>query len=502
MKWMGSILIAALLGVTQTMAGEFYSVEKIQYLKKEPKKGGAVFKESFKLDKDGKPTKEKEFTFIPCLAVRVSVEGQVKADTTFAKAYFYDSAGQLIDKVEKPSAVDRGARNMYATPVFYKKSEKEIVFFALPEKVQKFSGEWIALVVFGDTQGVGGETMPSGKLIDTYDFPEKELYLKRNERVVRKSTMDPVVEYVIKTKVPEQPQITLFLRPPIGMTDASEAKGVLAMCVIAGSVEEIKRRLQGIESGQEMSSLLKFAEKHKLIILCWGSKGVREPGSTWDEMDKETNKKQEETFDDLADKWAQGVETLVRKYGIPNKNFLLSGSSDSAQYALRLALRKPEYFLGVHCHIPNGFDLPRPESNRVLWCLTTGELDFCYERSIRFYMKAREMGYPIIYKAIIGLGHSGHHLSENLSIQFFEWCLTMKEQKELYEASLLDEFGNPIPKDIGEPPKPWPEKFQNPPFYGDIVNQEMFPADKRDMVPRGFQVPLPTKELAEAWNKK
>lgn len=495
------ITLTLLASAATSLAGEFFEIQRIDHFSKPPRKGPAVYREVPVLDKEGKPTKDKQTVFVPCLAVRVVCEDQVKASSTVAKAYFYDRDRKLIDKVEKPSpAGELGARRMHATPVAYPKGKPATIFFALPDKVLKHSGEWSVVVIFGDKQGVHAAVHPSRGMITSYDFPEKELYANRGKAGPRKVFMDPLVEHVVKTRVEEQPQITLFLRPPIGMTDASEAKGVLAMCVIASNVDEIRRKLRGIEPGDEMGGLLKFAEKHKLVILCWGSRRVRQPGSTWDEIDRKTNERMEKTFDEIADKWDRGINDLVRKYGLPENNFLLWGSSDAGQYVGRMVIRKPERFLAVHSHIPNGFDAPRPEGNRVLWLLTTGEKDYCYDRSLRFLSAARDLGYPITYKAIIGLGHSGHPTADALGLKFFEWALQMREAREAYDEILNDPFGRSRRTETTS--VPWPEEYQNPPFVGDVVNQEMFPGEKAEMVPAGFRVALPTKEIAEIWNRK
>ncbi len=497
------ILFASLIGsaASSLAAGEFFEIQKIDHLTKAPRKGPAVYREIPVLDKEGKPTKEQQTVFVPCLAVRVACEDQIKSSNTMAKVYFYDRDRKLIDKVDKPSpSGELGAGHLHATPVFFPKEKPETIFFALPDKVLTHKGEWSAVVIFGDKQGVQAEVFPRQGMVTSYDFPEKNLYENRRQAGPRKVFMDPLVEHIVKTRVEEQPQITLFLRPPIGMTDASEAKGVLAMCLIAGSVDEIRRKLRGIEPGDEMGGLLKFAEKNKLVILCWGSRRVRQPGSTWDEIDRKTNAQMEKTFDEIAEKWDRGIDDLVKKYGLPEDNFLLWGLSDAGQYVGRMVIRKPERFLAVHSHVPNGFDAPRPEGNRVLWLLTTGEKDYCYERSLRFLSAARELGYPITYKAIIGLGHSGHPTADALGLKFFEWALTMKEARKTYDETLNDPFGglrSAQPSNI-----PWPEEYKNPPFVGDVVNQEMFPGDKAEMVPAGFRVALPTKEIAEIWSRK
>lgn len=487
------------LGIPHLKALEFYSIQKVEYLKKAPSKGVIAFKEAEILDKDGKKTGKTENVFVPCLRARILTKEQTKASTTFAKVYYYDSDYKLIDKTEKPSPADRGDKNTYATPIFYPKSEAESIVFAVPDKIQKYSGEWTAVVVFGDQQGADAATLPSGGIIERYDFPERSMYEAKNQTVDRKAAMDPVIEHVVKTGNPKQPQITLFLRPPIGMTDASQAKGVLALCMLANRVEDLRRQLQAVDSGDEIGGILKFAEKHQLLILCWGSRSLWNPGKNWDEQSKEVNKEMDESFDEVSAAWSKGVEQLARKYGFPDHDFLLRGSSGSAQYAARLALRKPQYFLAIHAHIPSSFDMPTPEANRVLWCLTTGERESGYERSLRFYKGCRELGYPMIYKAIIGLGHAGHPNAENLGLKFFEYALTVREQRDAYDAKLKESRSG---SSTEEQKQPWLESFRLPPFVGDVVNQEMFSSDQIDKVPPGLRVSLPTEEIAEAWNKK
>ena len=214
------------------------------------------------------------------------------------------------------------------------------------------------------------------------------------------------------------------------------------------------------------------------------------------------NKQMDETFDDVAKAWAKGVEELSRKYGMPDKGFLLWGISGSAQYAARLALRQPQFFLAIHVHVPSSFDQPTPEARRVLWCLTTGENEVGYERSLRFLSACRELGYPIIYKAIPGLGHAGHPLAEKLGLDFFEYALSLREEKAKFEAGISKTFSNIRKGGDEQPNRPWPKSFRTPAFVGDIVNQEIFRFDKANMVPANFRIMLPTRELADTWNRE
>ena len=118
-----------------------------------------------------------------------------------------------------------------------------------------------------------------------------------------------------------------------------------------------------------------------------------------------------------------------------------------------------------------------------------------YQNSISFYKQCRQLGYPIIYKGIVGLGHADNPYADQLGIECLKYALTVKDQRDA-----LDERLN----HIGETESgmnPWISSFRNPPFMGDIVNQGMVSADQKDLIPRGFQVALPTKQIADLWNQ-
>ena len=162
----------------------------------------------------------------------------------------------------------------------------------------------------------------------------------------------------------------------------------------------------------------------------------------------------------------------------------------------RLCLRKPDYFLAVHLHIPSSFDKPPPEAAKVLWCLTTGELEGGYERSKRFLAACQQLGYPIVYKAIVGLGHESSKGATALGFTFFEYALTQRDAR-----AELDRKAQSALHASGKAPAgtPWPEAFREPPFVGDIVNQEVFPREKAERIPVPFRIPLPNPAIAKLW---
>jgi len=450
-----------------------------------------MFRNTFKKDKQNK------LIFSPYLEVTVRVGERTRGDAVYAKVYYYDKERVLVDKAEKATPVMRASGKPHAMPVFFEKNKTETLYFIVPEKVLATS-DWRAVVVFGDKHAAAATVTPTG-FSRLYDFPER-VQVDKPERIRREAVTDPVVEHIVRTGNAQQPQITLFMRPPIGMTDMSEANGVLAICLLANNVSEIKRRLQEADAKDDVGGILRFAEKRKLVILCWGSRSLWDPSRNWDELDRETARRMDATFDVVAAAWARGVGELSHRYGMPDSGFLLWGASGSGQYAQRLALRRPQYFLAIHVHIPSSFDKPTPGAAQVLWCLTTGENESGYERSISFLTECRGLGYPILYKAIPGLGHQGHSVTDRLGLAFFDYALELREEKRDYEDELSKR--RPLGGDSRnvQSPLPWPVSFREPEFVGDVLNQQVFPADEAVLwIPEAFRIALPTKALADAW---
>jgi predicted esterase len=497
-----SLLCFVLMSVSSAKGDDFFDINHIRYCGSQPESGPAVFKQVDKIDQNNNKTQVPVFE--PFIEVRISAKDSVKSSSVMGKIYFYDDNKQLIATATKPDLAVHDDNQQYDWPVILSKDKDQFIYFAVPDKVLA-QADWSALAVFGDAKGVDAQLYGAAgdQEVTDYSFPEKALIEDKNgPPIERKTTMDPIIEHVVQTYNYKQPQITLFLRPPLGMTDASQAKGVLAMSLLAGNVDGVKRQLQGMDAVDQLSGPLRFAEEHKLIVLCWGSSGLWDPTKNWDDQSADTTYETDKDFDQIAEAWSRGVQELVKEYGIPANNYLLWGESGSAQYACRLALRKPEYFLAIHAHIPSSFDKPTPEGARVLWCLTTGELESGHARSLRFYKQCRELGYPITYKAVTGLGHAWSPISADLGLKFFAYALTVADQRTAYDKSLADPLAQfQAAQTSGGSVQPWLESFRKPAYVGDIVNQEMFSYAQVDMVPAGFRTPLPTKDIADAWNK-
>lgn len=481
-------------------ADDFFNIEGVSFHQTASSDVPQITKYVPRVDSDNKPVLDTngrpvmDTMTVPLLAMHVSVKDQIKTNTVTAKAYFYDPNRHLIETAAAPTP---------ALPVIIPKDKVQTICFAVPDDVLALDN-WSAVVVFGDDKGIDAQVYSSSSSVTDFDFPEKNLLEdKDGPPIERKTAMDPLIEHMIQIDNPNQPQFTLFLRPPLGMTDASQAKGVLCMSVVAGNLDGVKRQLQGFEAGDDLEGILKFAEDRKLIIICWGFRyGLWDSHKNWDDLSPDVARDMDKTFDDVANGWERGVQYFVKEYGIPSNGYLMWGISGGSQFACRLALRKPDYFLAVHVHIPSSFDKPTPEASKILWCLTTGELEPGYQRSLRFYTQCRALGYPMIYKAIEGLGHEGSPIADDIGLKFFDYALSVRGQRFAYDASLNDPLKQfqMAQSDSGNV-QPWLNSFYKPAYVGDAVNQGMVPYEQEDTVPMGFRVPLPTKEIAEAWNK-
>ncbi len=372
-------------------------------------------------------------------------------------------AGRRLTWVEVP---DLGHERSPALEAFTRR-----YFLALKRKQ---AGIWLDV-------GSGEDVVHSAttaKALQTW-LPDKSLVDEWRALSARKS--QGVIEHVEKTKVKGYEQLTMFLSLPPG----GKADGVMCMSMLARSPIEVREQIRG-DKAERYGRLMQFATENNLAIVAWGSHRLWDPNRNWDELSKTEAKKCDADFDLVAKAWDAGISFFVRKYGIPSSGYLMTGFSGSAQYAQRLAMRRPDRFLAIHIHVASSFDVPTKGGSSILWCVTTGENELGYERSRRFFSAARDLDYPIVYKAYPGLGHEGNEKVVSLGLACFRYAL-----REYSRATRLNG---------GKPTKPdWVDIFTSSLDLADIFNQAVYSKFDYLCVPTNFRMLLPAPSIRDAW---
>lgn len=462
----------------------FFKVSSIRF-HKEKSPDGVQF--GFWRKDEKNPEVKPEYILTPFIEAKIKAEKKVKSQSVYVRAHFFDKDKRLVMSVNSPEYVKRGEYGTYAVPAFFDSGKTENIYFKLPEELWNYRG-WSVIVIFGDYKGANYLIYPSSGELKDYNFPEQ--YYVNKKPSTRHEEEDPIMELKLRTKVPSYPYLTLFFQPSLS---GKPSKGVFAACLIGNNVEEIKKQMMNPHYGTEMYDIVNFCKEYDLALLCWGSRRVWDRERNWNQYEKAEYMAYDETFDRISSTWKRGVDKLCEDYKIPNRNFLMWGMSGAAQYAMRLALRCPEYFHAIYVHIPSSFDKPTPAGCNVLWCITTGERESGYGLSLEFLNECRKLEYPFVYKAIPGLGHRGHSGANKLGFDFLHYAMTLLPERAKIQNNLTV---------LGETEKnKWKESFYKPAYWGDVANHKVYAGDRAKFrIPRYFRIPLPTKELADRWN--
>jgi len=435
--------------------------------------------------------------YTPQVEVDVKVSEQALSANLMAKVYFFDEAGKLVATVKEPAVVQHlvsegvvSNLHYYAWPTLVPANVRQQLIFPVPEKLP---ANWTVVTVFGNANGVVAAASSDGQE-QTLDYPEKQLVAKTllspDVPLTDPAPVAPLIEQKVESGNSSYPAFTLLLHLPHGASSARDVKGVLAMCLIADSVGQLRDQLNAIKPSGDANPYFAFAESHKLAIVAWGARWVWSSYANFDELNGTQIHMWDNNFEQFADAWDRGIDQLVQNDGLPDHDYLMYGMCSGGEWAHRLALHKPDRFLAVQMHISTSYDEPTPEAAGVMWLLTTGELDVGCDRARRFYTAARALNYPIIFKAVMGLGHSDSSVADELGLRFFEYALARKAKRDAANAN-----------DLSKSQVVDLSAFNTSPYYGDLMNQDMFAAQDKEMIPPGFVVPLPNKDIADAWNK-
>lgn len=231
MRKLCSVIIFMLLFCLTLRGDDFFEIKSVKFYKEENPSGVEVTK--IVEEEEGKRVLvRQEF-----IEVRVSAKKRTRFDSVFAKVYFYDSNRKYLVAAVAPDIATRLGKGKYSLPAFFDGGKTESLFFIVPEEVNKHKN-WNALAVFGDYNGITAKLLTEDS-IAKYSFSEK-YYLNRKPKSKRVDALNPIVEHVIRTSTEVQPTLTLLCRPSL---NGRQSKGVFAVCMLANSVEDMKKNI-------------------------------------------------------------------------------------------------------------------------------------------------------------------------------------------------------------------------------------------------------------------
>ena len=295
-------------------------------------------------------------------------------------------------------------------------------------------------------------------------------------------------------KVESLEDIHFYIRMPQSLQSGEQVRGVLVFMTYISKPAELKKWLLG-KNGHP---LVLFAEKHKLAVVTSTTATVYSISNSFN--DKSRNRfTLDNDMERSARAWNRAMKVICQKYQLPEQDFLAYGISRGAQWVHRLALREPQRFLAIHAHVNSSYEEPIAQAKTVLWLITTGDREYGYPAARAFYQKCRTLGYPIVFKAQGNLGHESSPEIERLGVVFFEYALTLKQEKDrLIEEKKENSFvEHEIP--VKGLPAQVIKDFYEAPYVGDLLNGDVYPAKYADRIPEKLRVPVPCLELARVW---
>ncbi len=434
------------------------------------------------------------------LEVTVQADKDFKSKNLFAHASYFGQDKALIKNYDQPIPTSRKLspeesvrNNTFGSewPTVVQGKTPVLIHFPIPDKIPD---KWNVVIAFGSEKGAVAKSYPDDAAVQSLAYADLEAVkaTPANANITDKDEPQSLYEQKIVTNNPRYPVFTLLLHLPSGATSPKDVKGVLVLALPAMNVEELRTDVENPDHpvGGYFRDELQYAESRHLAIITWGCRWVFDAFDGY-EIDTMKQAARDADFGKIVEAWDHGVQKWVDDLGIPSNGYLAYGTSNGAAWIQRMAMMLPNRFLAVHFHTCESLRESMPSGMKVLWLQTTGELDGFCDENRKFYVDARQANYPIMYKAVMGLSHRESWQAYELGALFFDYALALKAN---LDAS---------PKVDGQPaPEMDLSGFASPPYYGDLMNQEMFPAAQKDMIPTGFLVPLPTKEMANVWIKQ
>jgi dienelactone hydrolase len=160
---------------------------------------------------------------------------------------------------------------------------------------------------------------------------------------------------------------------------------------------------------------------------------------------------------------------LAKREKVSVDKILVFGMSGGAHFSHRFAAWKPERVKAFVAYSAGWWDPPSPKMKGVPGLVMCGEEDQRVQPTLNYYLEARKLDLPVIWRSYRGTGHEMTPAVQAMSQVFLAH----------YARSEKDE-----------------------PWIGDIQTYAVWPIEDKDKVPEPVQCILASKAIAEAWKKE
>ena len=292
-----------------------------------------------------------------------------------------------------------------------------------------------------------------------------------------------------KTKIPEVPELRLFVRIPGTLMKGQAPNGVLCFCTWQQEDTTLVNRLKSTED-----SLVTFADRHGMAMITWNTASMLPVGTKIFSLTPEQESDIQRKFTAFGEEWHAALKKVCHEFKLQDKDMLLHGVSRGAAFAHQISMRYPQQFLAVHTHIGSHYNETVPkEAKDTFWLVTTGEADGGYRDSFGLYTKLKELGAPTMFKAGESLGHASRRDIEELGAAFFTYALNLRSRCEKEKAK--DRTFKDTPVSLFQ------KAVINATWFGDYINHQAFQTGNPELasIPVEQRMPLPTEDIAKAW---
>lgn len=175
----------------------------------------------------------------------------------------------------------------------------------------------------------------------------------------------------------------------------------------------------------------------------------------------------------------KALKEVRKRTGADTDQVLFFGFSAGAHFAHRFALWKPQRVRAFVAYSAGWWSEPNMKLKAVPALILCGEADDRYAATLEFFKKGQRLGCPWVWRSYKDTGHVLTPAVRDMAEAFLEYLArgTMNDRQ----------VGMPVPRDR---------------WFGDMQSFKSVRWPERETIPEEFRIELPSKSVADVWEKE